>query len=239
MARTTAVERIEGVMDPYRSFIEAVPRMVGFARVAANELASSYRNFNVGSALYLFYPELNRAELFHAGNTKREGQEKVCAEQKVLGQAARSAEKLSIRTGHPVQQEVAGLVIAGTTEIDEIEAVTQLRTPTLWSCQTCISDYDVNPSVSEDTLLVMTGRRVRGDDERYQVFSVGQMRRLYLGKTTEVDSQQTQYGFDSPAWQQRVARYDALMAAEAVLPVGEQRASSQLAQLAMLSALPS
>ncbi len=208
--------------DPFRLFVDSVPQLAKMARNAANSEAYSYRNFLVGVAGFFINPSASEPGMLSAGNLKSaRSKEKVCAEKKVLGQARKAGFTRAV-----------GLVIAGTTDVELIEGVNDVAAPTLHPCTECRLDFEGNPLIGDDTLIITTGL----ENDRYQVHTYNQIRDLYKsGKIVEDSSRNTGFGFAD--WEQHLDLYDQLTRAEAHVSEGSQRSRAMIAQMALLTAL--
>lgn len=200
----------------YRRFVASVPSLVQTARLAAENMAFSYRLFLVGCS-GLFLDSEGGIETLSQGNLKNEIKTKVCAEKKVLN----SARRLGL-------VQAVGLVVAATTDIDKIAEVTDLPTPTLHSCGDCLNLFVGHPLMRRETLIVTVGDK----DDAYQVMTSGEMRDLYTLDPEAVLEQPKSWGFDD--WDAHLAGYDRLI--QANLGLNRVGDIANFAQRALLQA---
>ena len=219
MAESVAFASYDG-FDPGRRFIESVPELVRDARNAARNDAHSYRGFRVGAAAFAYNPRTGEVGKNSSGNVKTgRGKPKHCAEANVLQTVKKSG--LTI---------VGGLVVAGTTSIQEIQEVTGFETRTLHPCTECRDLLCHHPLIKEDTLVLTTGI----DVDVYQVHTTKELKALYETEDPSfVEGRPCEYGFSD--WGEHLAIYDHLRAAEASMPMSEQRSMSKLVQMALLA----
>ena len=145
-------------MDPSLAYIAKIPRMAEQSLFAQQEVATSYRQFNVGSTLLVYNEALGDYMMLTHGNWKfRPESKKHCAEMFALDEMDALNQDLrnfggeeQVGTFKPV-----GLVTVATSDKDKIFDVTHKRTPTLHMCADCVAYYDAHPLV-EDSLLNMT-----------------------------------------------------------------------------------
>lgn len=185
-----------GKFDPYRTFIERVPFMIGLARETARQDSFSYRGFRVGSAIFAIDHELSGFAIFAAGNTKRSpAADKVCAEKKATIRAEKAGLEMAI-----------GYVTVGTTDRTQIREVTGKDTPTLHPCAHCLELLAESPIVSDDTIIFTGGL----DQDVAQAHKFGQLNALYE-KEYDDDNEQAAgacaiSGFAN--WDRRLLAYD-------------------------------
>lgn len=203
--------------DPHHLFVGVIPYMVDQARYAAEHDAVSYRGFVVGAAVFAINPYIQQTAILAAGNVKNtEHITTVCAEPQVLAQA----EKLGLTTA-------LGIVVAGTTDREEIIGVNKVDAPTLHPCEPCQIHFEDNPLVRGDTIVISTGL----EDDTYQVHTVKELKQMYKNKKKHFPSQESYHGFEN--WATKQAVYDLLASAERVLPENERRTPSALAMMAI------
>lgn len=212
--------------DPWRRFIELVPEMAEAAVEAAQDQSFSYRNFPVGAAFFVVDSLNGQGAVFDRANTKVKIKNKVCAELK----AQRKIDKTPF-------DQIIGLVVAGTTDVDKIEEVNQVRVPTLWPCHSCTGDLSGNPKVSPDTLIVTTGIGRRAADRIFQIHTFSQIERMYVDGSWDLDGQKTGYDLGYDWSRRRLDLYDSLSLAEQSIAPTMRRSPAQLACLAMLAPL--
>lgn len=204
--------------DPYRAFIEDVPDMVRRARDARKRSAYSYRDFLVGGAAFAWTIGTTETGVDVSGNTKStKRKEKVCSEPKLLQKAKKAGYNALI-----------GLVVVGTTDVNEIIKVNNFASPTLHPCTSCQGDLLNSPLVSESLIIVTAG----SDSDIYQVHSLAELDNMYSSHSVETDQRMCQEGFGR-AWTKRLPMYDALVLAEAAVPLEQQRSRAMLAKLAI------
>ena len=147
--------------DPYHAFVGLLPRFVDLARDAAARRAVSYRQFHVGAALYAGNDTFSDVATIDGANTKVRAEEpKRCAEMSVLDQV----KALGF-------SRVLGMVIAGTSDRDEIKAVNGRATPTLHPCAECRAQM-ADSGLFEDSSLIVT---VSTESDVYQVHNYGEL----------------------------------------------------------------
>jgi cytidine deaminase len=204
--------------DPYHLFIGMIPNMVDQARYAAKNDSESYRGFLVGAAAFAVNFGAQETFVFASGNTKRnEHKTKICAEKKVLN----AAKKVGAT-------RVIGLIVAGTTDIEKIEEVTNARTSTLHPCGECRTLFEGHSMVRNDLIVVTAGL----EDDTYQVQTAAELRDAYAARSaTHLESQETFEGFEN--WNERQSLYDYLAIAEQTVPEAQRRSSAQLARMAI------
>lgn len=189
--------------DPYRNFVEDIPRLLAEARSAANTEALSYRKFHVGATGKLLnHNDFTAVYELSAGNMKVSQQEpKFCAEMNIIEQANQIAG----------ENHFVGVVIAGTTDRDEIEAVNGIATPTLHPCDRCRHEMVSSAEFGADTMIITAGLK----GQIAQVHFFGEMLGLYEGNAPAdalTYATDTQFGFEE--WPNIVDYYDEVLAAE-------------------------
>ncbi len=216
-------EIIPNVTDPVRSFIEHLPVLGKAAKEALDGDAYSYRKFFVSCALFAYDATTRSAAYFARGNTKLRPHAKICAETKAQGKNAQTP-----------FGEIVGLYVRGTTDVEKIRQVNNIRVPTLWPCQdVCVPDLTANPRTSDNLLVVTTGLGRRKADGIYQAHTLDDIKRMYKTGSWVTEGQQTGYDLDSSV-AQRLAIYDTLVASEATLPSTEQRSYGELGRMALM-----
>jgi cytidine deaminase len=197
--------------------------MARLARSVAEWEAYSYRNFHVGAAIYAVDPGSAAVGINAAGNLKLNiERQKVCAEKRALRRAVKA------ELTHAI-----GFVCVGTTDRDQIEAVSGLRSPTLHLCSDCrIETVGESPLVTDHTLMVTSGI----ESDITQVHTFGQMTEMYdFDRYTDlagVGQSNVVPNFNN--WSARLRTYDALMY-HAPDPTDQMRA--HFAQIAITGAL--
>ncbi len=189
----------EKAIDSYHLFVQLVPHMVVLARSKATKEKESFGNASWYS--YRKFPVLctglcvdsvsQRSAIFATGNLKRENKYKVCAEQRMVGQA---------KTQH--YTDLVGLVIASTVNPQEIKDVLEYDRETLIPCFDCAFHALDNPLVSADLPIVSTGL----EKDLYQVVTLAEARSFHEGRELPPFSQTTNSSF--AGWEHRVALYD-------------------------------
>ncbi len=87
-----------------------------------------------------------------------------------------------------------------------------------------------HPLVKEDTLVLTTGT----DSDVYQVHTAKELGSLYASDDPgAIEGRPCEYGFSD--WDEHLAIYDHLRAAETTVQVSEQRSMSKLVQMALLA----
>lgn len=192
-----------GAYEPlkYRHFIGMVPTIISFGReVVRPHLAFSYRGFRVAASLYAVN-EGGESRIFTAGNLKlAEHIGKYCAEMSVFEEADQLGYNSRI-----------GLVTIGTSDADQIEGVTFMRTPTLLPCEPCSELATVGEAEFEykDFIPVVTVGATR---DVMQVHTDAQIRHMHdRHDTSEVGNYAHPYDPDTWA-QERLSSYDGLLA---------------------------
>lgn len=209
--------------DRYRRFIEVIPVLVEKARTAAEFEASSYRKFHVGAATEVVHPEDSDLEEYAAGNSKPQHKAKFCAERRVLG-----------KVGNEGGNQVTGIVVAGTTDRIKIAEVTDFETPTLHPCAECREAFHDHPLVDRHMFVVSTGLRGEEDGDKYQAFTVDELRRYYADGDQEALNENVR---PLNSLRERLALYDHLLVAEHTMPKKKRRAPWRLAKMALTADL--
>lgn len=201
--------------DPYHLLMGSMGYMVEQARYAAENDSYSYRNFKVGVAIFAASGSTRSTAVFSAGNVKAKQHTKaVCAELRGLTQVKKAK-----------FEKVLGLVVAGTTDVQEIVEVNHAAAPTLHPCVRCRELFDVNPLMADDTLVVSVGL----DSDKYQVHTKREIVDLYDGGFPPEDA-----GTNELAVLERgVTTYDYLAMAEQSLPLAGRRSPAFLAMMAL------
>ncbi len=201
--------------DPYREFVAGVPELVRKSRLAYEDETYSYRGFKVGATGLFWVPNTRDTVSLSAGNLKREGKLKFCAEQRLLARARKAQYTQAI-----------GLVITGTTDKRKIAEVTELPTPTLHPCEECRSVLGQNKIMTDDTLILTTGI----ESSYFQVHRFGELVTRYAEDEVEA-LQYTNIASDLDNWDHRVEVYDGLVRGISNPDISR----AYLAQMAILS----
>lgn len=212
------IERLLGKpIDPVFWFMQRVPFLVEIARDEGKKDAYSYRDFHVAGAAIAINSDEKIFWSDVAGNLKRENKNKICVERKLEGRARRHA-----------MTDLVGFIVLGTTDRQQIEAVSGLPTPTLHWCADCRHDIPASPIVSPNALVVTCGL----DSDVNQTFLAHQVVDMY---------REAERGHVKPAlltaqpdftdWEQRVATYQVLSGGEEAvnLPLEMRQRLAQLA----------
>ncbi len=206
--------------DAHHLFVGAVPYMVDQARAAAIHDSYSYRDFRVGAAVFAVKMRLNETGLYAAGNVKSKKEKaKICAEKRVLNQAAKSGFTRAV-----------GIVVAGTTDVELIAEVTEKATPTLHPCGDCRHLFEDHRLMRPDTLVITTGL----EDDIYQVHTFTELQDVYAQKRS-LPEQITADGFDN--WSLRQSFYDHIANAQSYLAEDERQTAAMIAKMALLAPL--
>lgn len=204
--------------DAHRAFLQEVPDMVRRAREARDEEAFSYRDFKVGAAIFAWAVGTSETAVMVGANTKaKQHKEKVCAEPKLLQRAKNAG-----------YSDAIGLVVVATGDVDLIKGVLGYQAPTLHPCTTCQADFRSHRLVSDDTIIVS----VNAERDVFQAHSFRELSQMYAEKAVEAEQRVYQEGFGR-SWSRRLATYDALVSAEAVMPGESHRERAVLALAAL------
>lgn len=151
--------------DPIHTFIGLIPEMIDQARTSAEQNAISHRDFHVGATAF-FVDSAGQGFTYDSANYKIEPDSpKVCAEMDIL---------FKLDQGYD-ENKIVGFVIAGTSDVGEIEDVNGHKTDTLHPCADCIKALDASHAVDDDTLFVTVGL----DKDVVQVQTFGEMKLSY------------------------------------------------------------
>jgi cytidine deaminase len=186
--------------DPYHAFISLMPYMVDEARRSARDEAVSWRRFHVGAALFAAELAGARTAVLAGANSKPQPDSpKYCAEMNVLDQAA----------AHGLEH-VIGIVVAGTNDSAQIEAVTGIATPTLHPCDACLQKMAGSSLIEPETLIVT----VALEEDVMQVHSYQEMALIYATEgTASMEYMTPSYPLDLENWPRRQFIYDRLASA--------------------------
>ena len=152
--------------EQLQRFHEILIFLIVKARAAAEERATSWRNFRVGCALYAFktvaYSAAERWKIFTGSNIKiTEDSRPVCAEQIAVG-AAREA-------GY---DRIIGMVIAGKPQPEEENSN---QYPTLHPCKECRRVFKSLPEISSDTIILT----ILPEDDTYEVHTFEELLKIH------------------------------------------------------------
>ncbi len=201
--------------DPFREFVASVPELVRKSRLANEDETYSYRGFKVGVTGLFWVPDTQDTVFLSAGNLKKQGKPKFCAEQRLLIRARKAGFTQAI-----------GLVITATTDRQKISEVTGLPTPTLHPCEECRSVLSQDKMMTADTLLLTTGV----ESSYFQVHRFGELVTRYSeGEIEALQHTNISSGFSD--WEHRLEVYDGLVRGITNPDISR----SYLAQTAMLS----
>lgn len=184
--------------DPLAEFIRCIPELVNIARDEANFRSISYRRFHVGAALIAATADRKRFGLITGANIKPDPSfPKYCAEMCAID----LAEALKF-------EEIAGIVVAGTSDPDKIRDVTGRVTPTLHCCTDCQARMESSPLVHDDTLIVTTSL----ESSFGQVHSFAEMRSRYAIEPEEAAVFEVPvFDITTHNWGDRAAVYEELV----------------------------
>ncbi|HSH18056.1 MAG TPA: hypothetical protein VK978_01595 [Candidatus Saccharimonadales bacterium] len=205
--------------DAGGSFVASVPLMAQLARIAAANLAYSYRGLHVGAA-GMFVDSDNNLDILTAGNLKsKKNKEKVCAEKQDLAKAVKRGAIKAV-----------GLVVAGPTDVELIKGITGRESPTLHCCEECRIMMEDHPLVDDETPIVTVGL----NSNVYQSHGNKQLRDLYAG----VDGVRESAAYDLEYnWEKRQDMYRYNAVAERMIDEDQRRSPAVLARLALSASL--
>lgn len=172
------------IADPVWQYVQLAPNLAYHARRWADHRAVSYRNFNVGAAAMVLRHDDHSARvgILAGANYKPDPDtQKVCAEMAVLELAE------SLR-----YEQVIGFVVAGTSDRQQIEAVTMRDAPTLHPCEACRSLFSENDMMHDEALFMTVGDR----EDRFQLFSQKELLQHYASYAGESDVEAFAHHFD-------------------------------------------
>ncbi len=178
--------------DPVHTFIGLIPEMIDQARASAEQNAISHRDFHVGASVF-FVDSAGQGFTDDSANYKlTPDSPKICAEMDILFKLDQSYE----------ENKIVGFVIAGTSDVGEIEDVNGHKTDTLHPCADCIKALEASDAVDDSTLFVTVGL----DEDIMQVQTFSEIKRSYRshGNPEDVPSQ----SFDHLDWFERQDIYD-------------------------------
>lgn len=182
----------------YSQFVSAIPSMVKMARWAAYNEAISYRDFHVGASAYATSHEGSRAPIIIGGANYKPDKEapKYCAEMDIIDQVAEYG-----------LDEIIGLVIAGTTDPNEIKDVMGRVTPTLPPCAACRDKMNHSGLITPETIVITVGL----DSDRAQVHSFDDLELIYeLEEKQAASIMAPVVDLDLPNWSRRENDFDTL-----------------------------
>lgn len=206
--------------DPTRAYLSSLKNLVELSRTAAMDDAYSYRNFRVGAALLAINVTNHKMSYFAAGNVKAKAHDNpTCAEYRIIRQASTDKRGFGL---------IPGLVVAGTTDLQEILDVTGAATPTLHPCHRCRDNFEASPMISDDALIVSVGI----SKDQLQFHTKKQMRDLYADGYPAPDAQV----LPLQALNTVVDNYDILTRAEGVYPLHLRRSAAQIGYMALAAA---
>ncbi len=187
-------------IDPYHLFIQLVPQMTDQIRMlrharateVGNEIWHSYRGFPVVAAGFAVNGSDSTSVIINTGNLKASrAKEKVCAEKRMLGRLPKKG-----------MTQLAGIIVASTTNEREIADIIGSPHATLLPCEDCTHLMEHDGHVSPDMPIVTVGL----DEDIFQTTTPKELSAFYschalppLG-TTPVN------GMDK-WWAHRVALY--------------------------------
>ncbi len=125
----------------------ALSDLIKAAKVSEKKMAHSYRNFNVGCALFAYDEENNEYEVYNAGNWKyepgtQEGNDQRCAERNTLDGATK--DQCSV---------VVGMVIV--CEQTQKDSTSGVNSTVLTPCSKCRKMLRESPLIKPDTIITM------------------------------------------------------------------------------------
>lgn len=215
----------EVTIDYHRLFIANMHEEVENARANREHVAYSYRPkpFIVGGILLAVERERNSHAWYNAGNLKLQYKiGKYCAEEQMLDEAESHGYK-----------EVTGIIAAGTSDKDEIEGVTFVRTETLHHCDVCRGACEKSPLVKPDTLHVTT----KDDPSTYQVQTYAQMAERYAPENMANFKDPWAHALDKGSMDERLRLYGMMVALRETMPSTERLSSAKLAYTALAGAM--
>ena len=202
--------------NPWRFMLSKLPTLLIFSRLEAQR-AYSYRDFKVGASVFSIIEGAPFWSIDSAGNTKNERRPKVCAEKKSL--------KRSSKMG---MTKTLAVVVAATTDIDKIEEVTFLRTPTLHPCDECRGLFDEFPVARDDTLIISTGY----ENDVLQVHTHAELREAYNSGVTDLIGYRKRKGFNKSGL---IRTFDSINGVQKTIPADRQMLDHEIAKVALLT----
>ena len=209
-------------LDPGHELIRQLPAMVEKARKAAIEEAKSYRGILVGAAGLAVKPPTADSGTYVAGNIKpNEHGTTKCAEKLMLKKAGKAG-----------FTAIAGIVVAASVGLEEIESIVEASPRTLPPCEPCSTYFNGSPLMRKDTVIISTPL----NSDNWQIHLNGELRRIYLsGDRQQLEEAPTRFGFED--WQRWLDNCDTLAVAELQAATAHvaSRPVGTLVQMALLA----
>ena len=204
-------------LDVMYGALSLIPELIADAREERKQNGVSHRRvpFTVGAAGVGLDADESGLHVFYGANRKvNRYNETVCAEKKLLGRARKAS-----------MSRLVLIVIAATTDLQEIKGVTGRLSPTLPPCEArCVPMFRDSPLVDARTLYLAIGHEASVAGDRYQVHTQEDLEDFYLVDPPLELAQIPFYDGHDDAWRESLTAFVKMKeTAEAATPGSRKR----------------